>query len=93
MTLSGRIIRHNRTMDVCFLVEESYDMGNETIIVRGHWINMGFKESYPIFSNPSEIEIKTEDFGNWEVLSKNDEYIRCFRDGDWKPLIASSVSP
>jgi hypothetical protein len=90
MTLGGRYIRHQRTMDVCFLVSKSYTFPHKTKL-KGYWVNMGFKESYKILPGSSNIEIKTEDLKNWEVLSRNDEYIKCFRDGHWKPLISSSV--
>lgn len=92
MTLGGRLIRHNTAMDVCFKVAKSYTFPHKTKL-KGYWVNMGFKESYVIFPSPTNIEIKTEDLKNWEVLSKNDEFLKCFRDGHWKPLIVSSVLP
>lgn len=90
MILGGRIIRHKRAMDACFRVSKSYTFAHKTKL-RGYWVNMGFKESFLLDENPRNIEIKTEDLKNWEVLSRNDEYIKCFRDGDWKPLVSSSV--
>jgi hypothetical protein len=90
MRLGGRIIRHQRAMDVCFKVAKSYTFPHKTKL-RGYWVNMGFKESFLLDENARNIEIMTKDLKNWEVLSKNDEFVKCYRDGHWKPLISDSA--
>jgi hypothetical protein len=86
MILIGKIIRHKRAMDVAFDISKRFDTGpiGRRFKLKGHWINMGFDESYVIM--PDKIEIQYEDLENWEYCLNPFE--KCIRKSLWASAVA-----
>lgn len=80
--LSGKIIKHDHALDVCFQISGS-NIFKDKIEIIGYWINMGFKNSYYI--EPGNFDIKIEDLKNWKWLS-NAYGLACYRYGTWETL-------
>lgn len=78
----GDIIKHTRSLDVCYLVTDvSGDIAN------CHILNQGFTKTYSVDQKCS-IDIKDINTRDW-LICKEPKLI-CIRDAKWEPLDAVS---
>lgn len=64
MIKPGDVIKHEKFMDVCFLVSE-VSQKEDGFRVVGSWMNMGYTKSWMI--DNGIFFIKTEDIPKWSV--------------------------
>jgi hypothetical protein len=89
MNLIHMIIRHERNMDVCYLVRKSIDLGHKHKL-KAEIINMGYDKSW--FLNEScKITIERKDLNKWHCcLVDGRKYFygedKCLRDLEWARL-------
>ena len=81
--LKGKIIRHNRMLDVCAEVLNIFE-GSTTFKLKINWYNQGFIKSSRIFYTPSYIEVDKTDFmTDWEWCIPVSDY---YRNETWKKI-------
>jgi len=78
----GDVIRHIRSMDVCFEVLSSTSQENSYSLY-GVWLNMGQEQSWALHNNPVYIDIRKEDLQNWK---KTDTMDKCYRNSRWEAI-------
>lgn len=81
MIKSGDIIKHEKSMDVCFDVIKVYE-GSTSYHIKGRWMNQGFTESFYIFTNPCRIKLPKSEYKNL-LYCKNPEFDICLRKAEW----------
>ncbi len=69
-------------MDVCFLISKFADYGGSSLKLKGHWLNMGFKESWPLHFCLRQIKIQKSDWNNWLICDGPE--MKCLRYMDWR---------
>lgn len=80
--LHGRIIRHERNMDVCYMVMGMVDTGKK-YKMKVTCINMGYVESYPLAVD-LKFDIKKQDVFKWHKCLDPDA--KCLRHAEWRRL-------
>jgi hypothetical protein len=83
MFLKSSIIKHERSMDVCYEILNAF-IGSENFKLKVRVINMGFNQSYYIFNRHIYIEIKKDNIGDWFFLVDKDD--TCYRYSRWKQI-------
>lgn len=78
--LVGRMIRHERFMDVCFEVTKVFELPHK-IKVTGYWHNMGFVTSYPLLIKQT-LNIPIEQISQWSICMEN--FPKCYRNAPWR---------
>lgn len=78
VNLKGKVIKHERNMDVCYQVVSQYE-GSTHLKLKVRIINMGFEKSYFIFPNTTNIEINKFDLDNWSTLLDTGNNV-CYRN-------------
>ena len=82
MNLYNRIIKHQRNMDVAYLVERCFDAGHK-LVLKVSVVNMGFNTTYPLAVN-LKFDINKEDLCKWDVCEE--PYKICIRYAEWSRL-------
>jgi hypothetical protein len=81
-SLYGLCIRHERNMDVCYVVSKAFNTGQKHKL-RVLVVNMAYVESYPLSIN-LKISIKNEDLSKWHYCKDAD--VKCLRYAEWGRL-------
>lgn len=84
MFLKSKLIKHDRMMDVCAEVLSHFE-GSDYYKLKIRWVNMGYLQSYYIFSKTDYIKIMKKDLTNWEWCRILPEDI-CYRNSPWKQI-------
>ena len=78
VNLKGKVIKHERNMDVCYQVISQYE-GSTHLKLKVRIINMGFEKSYFIFPHTDNIEIAKASLFRWSILLDTGSNI-CYRN-------------
>lgn len=82
MIKPGDVIKHEKFMDVCFMLSRVFK-GKKGIKVSGVWMNMGYTRSW--FIEDGSFEIKMEDLQSWLICT--DEKVNpCLRYCPWEKV-------
>jgi hypothetical protein len=82
MNLRHKFIRHNRNMDICYLVNKVFDTGKKlklSLIA----FNMGYTETYRLNIQFKAVIFK-EELKNWQLCL--DSNAKCLRYSEWKQI-------
>jgi hypothetical protein len=80
--LYGACIRHERNMDVCYVVTKSFNTGKK-FKLKATVVNMGFKESYPL-SIDIKFSINHNELSKWHYCEESNK--KCLRYAEWSRL-------
>jgi hypothetical protein len=83
MIKQGDIIKHKRSMDVCFNVF-TVESRMRLLAIRGAWINLGRKKSWLLDVLPDVIMISINDLHDWEICKTPE--VKCLRNSEWGPV-------
>lgn len=78
-SLRAVIIRHKRSLDVCFKLIKVYPAWKK---YKGYWINMGFVSSWPIEARTHTLKI--DNIHDWEKCLEPE--LKCLRYAKWRQL-------
>jgi hypothetical protein len=81
-SLYGRCIKHNRNMDVCYVITKAFNTGKKHVL-KAFVVNQGYVESYPLDVN-IKLTIKLEDLKDWHYCK--DVNAKCLRYAEWAQL-------
>jgi len=81
-SLYGRCIKHNRNMDICYVVTKAFNTGKKHVL-KGFIVNMAYVESYALNQN-FKMVIKHEDISDWHYCKDVD--IKCLRYAEWSRI-------
>lgn len=83
MNLYNQIIKHERNLDVAYLVNKFYDVGHK-MKLKVMVVNQGYVTTIPLNVNLN-IEIKKEDYWKWHMCKEPHQ--KCIRYAEWKRII------
>lgn len=77
------VIKHQRFLDVAFKLDQLCINTKTKLIFRGHWLNMGFVETFDLGIKDT-LTIEKEKLDQW--LFCVEESLPCIRFSEWKPI-------
>lgn len=81
MNLKNKIIKHKKSMDVCFKVFYVIAL-SDRYALKGQWLNQAFVQSFVI--DADKIEIPNDQIGEWLVCDQPE--LKCLRDSTWSEI-------
>jgi hypothetical protein len=69
-------------MDVAFKVY-NFAIYENTVKIRGVWLNQAFVETYMIDFNRVTLKLKKDQLSDWLILNPQDSELPCIRNGTW----------
>lgn len=82
MTLFNRVIKHERSIDVCYEVVKCFDAGHKLRLTT-QVINQAFVKSYYI-NVKLKFDILKSQLNEWLVCNEHDPI--CYRNAAWRTL-------
>lgn len=82
INLYGKCIRHERNMDLCYVVNKCFNTGKKYKL-KVMVVNMAYVESYPL-NIDLKFSIPLEDLNKWHYCKDVQE--KCLRDAEWSRI-------